>query len=176
MLKSVRSMTIVAFGLAVPAVLDAAPLAQPDLRPLLVIQFKTAGTDSPTFSDDRITIYRGGALLFQAEAGNPACTITTLALGPGLESALAALSRALRIGQVGIQRDCGLGLGFGTNLEYQLEWRGKGERVNRFKFGTFYQSSCPAGVALIKDAVDAYLVAVMNDPRTKVIRSNPCSP
>lgn len=174
MLKALLLAVILALGLVAPATPEAGPLAQPDLRPLLVIQAKTFGTDSPTFSDDRITIYKGGTLLFQAEAGDPACTLTTLALGTGASDILATLNRALRIGQVGIQQDCGLGFGFGTILDYQLEWRGKGERVNRFKFGSLYQSGCPSGVALIKDAVDDYILAVMNDPRTKVIRGQPC--
>jgi hypothetical protein len=48
--------------------------------------------------------------------------------------------------------------------------------VNRFRFGTFYQQGCPAGVAAIKKAVSDYLGAVLSERGTKIIRSNPCEP
>ncbi len=176
MLKSVASVTLLALGLVAPAALGAAPIIQPDLRPFLDIQVKTAGTDSPTFGDERLTIYQSGALVYQTRSGvEGGCVLTTLALGPGSASQLRAVRRALRSGDVANQQDCGLGLGFGTNLDYQLAWQGLDGRKNDFKFGTFYQSGCPSGVALIKDAVEDYLSAILSDPATTVIRSNPCS-
>jgi hypothetical protein len=160
--------------LAVPT-LTLAQTTQPDLRPLLEIHASTLSTDSFNFSDQRITIYQGGALVYQARSGpdqtNQTCVNTTLALGTSTPEALRNLNQALRNGQVGTQRTCGLGTGFGTNLEYELEWTSPTRRMNRFEFGTFYRSGCPAGVAVIKDAVDRFVTAVLNDRRTRVIRS-----
>jgi hypothetical protein len=160
--------------LAVPA----AAQSQPDLRPLLEIHTSTLTTDSFNFSDARITIYQGGTLVYQARGGPDVnaqtCVNTTVALGTATPAALQNLKQALRNGQVGTQRTCGLGTGFGTNLEYELEWTSPTRRMNRFEFGTFYQSGCPAGVAIIKNAVDRFVRVVLNDPRTRIIRSTPC--
>jgi hypothetical protein len=160
--------------LAVPTI-AAAQTTQSDLRPLLEIHASTLSTDSFNFSDQRITIYQGGALVYQARSGpdqtNQTCVNATLALGTGSAAALRDLNQALRNGQVGIQRTCGQGSGFGTNLEYELEWTSPTRRMNRFEFGTFYRNDCPAGVAILKDAVDRFVTAVLNDPRTRVIRS-----
>lgn len=159
----------------------AAPAAaqpQPDLRPLLEIHTSTLTTDSFNFSDARITIYQGGTLVYQARGGpdinNQTCVNTTVALGTATPAVLRDLKQALQSGRVGIQRTCGLGTGFGTNLEYELEWTSPTRRMNRFEFGTFYRNDCPAGVATIKDAVDRFVTAVLNDPRTRVLRSTPC--
>lgn len=175
MLKAPVMTSLILSLLAATAQAAAGPIAQPDLRPLLEIQGSSTGTDSPLSGDERITIYQGGALLYQAKVDDGTCLLTTLALGPGSANSLKGLRRALRTGQVAIQRDCGLGLGFGTNIEYQVAWQGLDRRVNRFKFGTFYQSNCPSGVALIKKAYEDYVSAVLSDPGSKVLRSNPCS-
>jgi len=162
-------------ALGATAVLGAAPPPPPDLRPLLEIQTHTFSTDSAEFADQEITIYQGGTLQYKATSGPvPTCVNTTLALGTGAPAAFAPLKQALRVGQVGIQKDCGKGFEFGTNLEYRLEWRSTTGRVNRFEFGTLYKSGCPAGVAVIKKAIDDYVAAVLSAPGTKVIRSAPC--
>jgi hypothetical protein len=175
MLKSIAGATILLLCLGLPGA-HGAPIAQPDLRPFLEIHARTEGTDSPTFTDERISIYQSGALVYQARGGvEGGCIVTTLALGPGSASALRPLRRALRTANVAALQDCGLGFGFGTNLEYQLDWQGLDGRTNDFKFGTFFQSGCPSGVALIKDAVEDYVAAILQDPETKKITSNPCS-
>ena len=169
-----RPLLALLFLLAAPAL--AVAQSQPDLRPLLEVHAKTLNTDSPDFSDARITIYQGGTLVYQGTKGldqnHQVCVNTTVALGTATPAALQSLKQALQNGRVGSQRTCGLGLGFGTNLEYELEWTSPTSRVNRFEFGTYYQSGCPAGVATIKDAVDRFVTAVLNDPRTRIIRSN----
>ncbi len=174
MVKALLRMSLI-LSLLAPAMLTAAPLAQPDLRILLDIHGNTTGTDGPPSGTERIALYQGGAVLYEAKVFTGDCDITTLALGPGLPSALKAVRRALRTGQVSAQKDCGLGFQFGTNIEYQVSWRGLDARTNTFKFGTYYQSNCPSGVALIKKAYEDYASAVLSDPQTKVIRSNSCS-
>lgn len=169
-----RRLLVLPFLIAVLAA-SATAQSQPDLRPLLEIHAKTLNTDSPDFSDARITIYQGGTLVYQGRRGldqnHQVCDHTTVALGTATPAALQSLKQALQNGRVGIQQTCGLGLGFGTNLEYELEWKSTTGRTNHFEFGTYYTSSCPAGVAIIKDAVDRFVTAVLADPRTRVIRS-----
>lgn len=153
----------------------AAAQSQPDLRPLLEIHSSTLSTDSFNFTDQRITIYQGGSLVYQGKSGpdqtNQVCVDTVLALGTARPAVLQSLNQELRRGQVGAQQTCGQGLDFGINLEYELEWTSPTRRVNQFEFGTFYQSNCPAGVATIKNAVDRFVAAVLADSRTKVIRN-----
>jgi hypothetical protein len=178
MLKAVAVAGMLTTLFFAAARLRAQPAAVADLRPLLTITASQTSTDSPDFfTAERFTIYQGGTLQYQAmRRAIPSCVDTTLALGTGSAGDQRILKRALRTGQVGIQRDCGLGQGFGINLEYQLEWRTPDGRVNRFEFGSFYQSGCPAGVAVIKDAIDAYVRAVFNARGTKIVRSAPCPP
>lgn len=158
--------------LAVPMIAAAQP--QPDLRPLLEIHASTLSTDSFNFTDSRITIYQGGTLVFQGKNGpdvhNQTCVNTILALGTATPAARQNLKQALENGRVGTQRTCGQGLGLGINLEYELEWKSTTGRTNRFEFGTFYPNGCPAGVTIIKDAVDRFVTAVLNDRSTRVIR------
>jgi hypothetical protein len=161
--------------LAVP-MLAMAQTTQSDLRPLLEIHVSTLTTDSFNFSDARITIYQGGTLVYQGRSGpdinDQTCVSTTVALGTATPAALKNLKQSLQNGRVGTQRTCGLGTGFGLNVEYEVEWTSPTRRTNHFEFGTFYPNGCPTGVVIIKDAVDRFLTAVVNDPRTKVIRSN----
>lgn len=174
MLRTLRTLLVLPLLIIVLAA-PAAAQSQPDLRPLLEIHTSTLSTDSFNFSDARITVYQGGTLVYQARGGpdinNQTCVNTIVALGTSTPTALQNLQQALRNGQVGIQRTCGLGTGFGTNLEYELEWTSPTRRVNRFEFGTFYRTNCPAGVAVIKDAVDRFVTAVLNDRRSRVLRS-----
>ena len=165
-----RTLLVLLLLLAVPAI--AVAQSQPDLRPLLEIHASTFSTDSSLFGDERITIYQGGTLVYQARSSpDGTCVTTTLALGTATPAALQNLNQALRNGQVGIQRTCALGIEFGINLEYELEWKSNAGRTNHFEFGTAYQRNCPTGVGIIKSGVDRFVTAVVNDPRTKVIRS-----
>lgn len=168
-----RTLLALFLSLAAPAL--AVAQSQPDLRPLLEIHVSTLTTDSFNFSDARITIYQGGTLVYQGRSGpdvnDQTCVNTTVALGTATPAALQNLKQALQNGRVGTQRTCGLGTTFGINLEYEIEWTSPTRRTNHFEFGSFYASGCPAGVATIKDAVDRFLTAVVNDPRTRVIRS-----
>jgi hypothetical protein len=174
------SLAVGILALLLAARAGAAESPPPDLRPLLVIQSSTASTDSLDYTDQRITIYQGGTLTLQDlisldPRSLSGCDVRVLALGTGSPAALAKLQQALRNGQVGIQRDCGLGQDSGVNLDYRLEWTSPRGRTNRFKFGTFYQNGCPAGLALVKKAVEDYVEAVVNAPGTKVVRSGLCA-
>jgi hypothetical protein len=162
-------------ALGADGVLGAAPPPPPDLRPLLEIRTHRFSTDSSEFADQEISIYQGGAVqLKSTNSPGTSCVNTVLALGTGAPAAFRNLQQALRTGQVGNQRDCGQGFEFGLNLEYSLEWRSTTGRVNSFEFGTLYPSGCPAGVGIIKNAVDAYVAAFLDAPGTKVVRSAVC--
>ena len=162
-------------ALGADGVLGGAPPPPPDLRPLLEIRSHRFSTDSSEFADQEISIYQGGAVqLTGTSSPGSTCVNTVLALGTGVPAAFRNLQQALRTGQVGIQRDCGKGFEFGPNLEYSLEWRSTTGRVNHFELGTLYPSGCPAGVGVIKNAVDAYVTAFLGAPNTKVIRSAAC--
>ena len=153
-----------------------APAVLAQERPLLDVTSSEFNTDGPPSSFQRITVLQGGTLMLQVRSNNGRCVFTRLATGTGSEVALRRLNRALRTGQVGSQTNCGLGFQFGTNLEYELAWQNTNGRSNRFKFGTYYRTNCPAGVARIKDAVDAFVTAVLRDPETQVLENNRCEP
>ena len=172
--KLAAGMMVLALCSGLPGALAVEPPQQPDLRPFLDIQVHSFSTESLSFLDERTTIYQSGALVYQARNGfEEECAHTTLALGPGSAAALRPIRRALRSGDVANQQDCGLGSDFGFYL-YQLAWEGLDGRTNDFQFGALYPSGCPAGVALVKEAVEAYLRAVLSDPATKVISNDPC--
>lgn len=153
-----------------------APAVLSQERPLLDIMSSEFNTDGPPSSLQRITILQGGTLMYQVRSTDGRCVFTRLATGTGSEVALRRLNRALRTGQVGSQTNCGLGFQFGTNLEYELGWQNTNGQSNRFKFGTYYRTNCPAGVPRIKAAVDAFVAAVLRDPETEVLENNRCEP
>lgn len=170
-----RKSVLALLGLVVAlGMLDAAPASAQFYLPMLDITYLENNTDSPIFSDRRISIYRSGDLVLQSTGSGERCAETTLAIGTGSEKDMRRLRRALTIGQVGVQEDCGLGTGFGTNLQYQLRWHNGAGRENSFRFGSYYRTGCPAGVARIRDAVDAYVSSVLSDPKTKIIRRSLC--
>jgi hypothetical protein len=172
MQRSLLAAGALAGLLAAPAV----PAQELDLRPLLDVMSSETNTDGPPTSLQRFTIYHGGTLMFQSRSSDGRCVLTKLAAGVGSQVDLRRLNRALRAGQVSSLKDCGLGFQFGTNLEYRLEWQSAEGRANRFKFGTYYRTSCPAGVPQIKNAVDAFVAAVLRDPKTEVLQRNRCEP